>query len=148
MMDKKIEEKDCLAKWITKTHLKLRANLNQKIKKYNLTVEQRQILLLLFKNSSMTQREICKETLAEPSNINVTLKRMEQNNYILKQKHPKDKRTTIICPSKKALELKNEIINIGKNNLEIFLSDIEEEKEITIEVLKKVFKKIEEKETN
>ena len=141
-MKKSAETYDCLAHWITKTQVKLRNSLTQKIKQYNITVEQRQILLLLYQHSSMTQSEICKETLSEASNITVTLRRMEQNDLIVKSKHPKDKRTTLISLTDKALKLEQEMKDVGKNNLQYLLEDVSpKEHEIALKVLKKIYKK-------
>ncbi|WP_108063303.1 MarR family winged helix-turn-helix transcriptional regulator [Poseidonibacter lekithochrous] len=141
-MKNSIENKDCIANWISKAHSKLRTSMSQKLKQYNLTVEQRQILLLLYGFKSMTQSEICKETLSESSNITVTLKRMEQNDYILKAKHPKDKRTTLIYPTQKAMNIEKDLKEVGVNSLDYFLEDVtEEEHDIAVSVIKKMYKK-------
>ncbi len=138
-----METQECIAHWITKVHLKLKNSMAQKVKEYNLTVEQRTILLLLFENESMTQSQICKETSSEASNITVTLKRMEQNDYIKKAKHPKDKRTTLIYPTKKALDVEEELKQIGIDSLNYLLGDIDEgEHEIALKVLKEIYKKV------
>ncbi|RXJ77092.1 hypothetical protein CRV03_07455 [Arcobacter sp. F155] len=142
-MKNNIEDKDCIANWISKVHLKSKNNFTQKIKKYNLTVEQRVILLLLFENKSMTQSEICKETVSESSNVTVTLKRMEQNGYIIKSKHPKDKRTTLIHPTQKAYDIEFELKQIGVESLDYILEDVsKEDHDIAIKVLKEIYKKI------
>lgn len=134
---------DCLANWLTRVHLKLKTSINKKLKTYNLTVEQRAILLLLYENSSMSQSEICKQTLSEASNITVTLKRMGENGYIIKSHHPTDKRTTLISLSKKACDLEKKLKQIGKDNLNELLYGIsEDERDTTIDVLKKIYKNI------
>jgi len=141
-MKNSIENKDCIANWIGKAHLKLRGSMSQKLKKYNLTVEQRQILLLLYGYESMTQSEICKETLSESSNVTVTLKRMEQNGYIKKAKHPKDKRTTLIYPTQQALDIEYDLKKVGVDSLDYLLEDVsQEEHDIAVEVIKKMYKK-------
>ena len=116
--------------------------MSQKLKKFNLTVEQRQILLLLYSHESMTQSEICKETLSESSNVTVTLKRMEQNGYILKAKHPKDKRTTLIYPTQQAMDIEYDLKKVGVDSLDYLLEDVtQEEHDIAVEVIKKMYKK-------
>lgn len=142
-MEKINETKECIAHWITKSHLKLKNSMTQKIKQYNLTVEQRTILLLLFENESMTQSEICKETSSEASNITMTLKRMKDNEYIKKSKHPTDKRTTLISPTKKAYDLEEELKKVGEDSLNYLLSDIsQEEHDIALKVMKEIYQKI------
>ncbi len=137
-----LETKDCIAHWVSKVHIKLKQSMANKVKEYNLTVEQRTILLLLFDNESMTQAQICKETDSEASNITVTLKRMEQNGFISKAKHPTDKRTTIITATKKAQNLKEDLQQMGLNSLEYLLKDIsEDEHDIALNVMKTIYKK-------
>lgn len=142
-MKNSIEDKECIANWISKLHLKSKGDLSQELRKYNLTVEQRQILLLLIENKSMTQSQICKETLSEPSNVTVTLKRMEQNDYISKSKHPKDKRTTLVYPTQKALDIEIDLKQIGVDSLDYLLEDVsQEEHDIAIKVMKQMYKKL------
>ncbi len=54
---------------IARVHSKLRQRLNQKLRKYEITIEQRQIILKLFTYGAMSQRELCEKTLTEPSNL-------------------------------------------------------------------------------
>ncbi len=143
------DEKACLAFLISKVQLKLRHRLNQKLRKYDITLEQRQIILKLFTYGAMSQRELCEKTLTEPSNINMTLKRMEQRGYIRKIKHPKDKRASLIEATPKALELREELVQVGQDNLGQLLEGIDQEKiDNTFEVLQQMYKNALEEELN
>lgn len=143
------DEKTCLAFLISKVQLKLRHRLNQKLRKYDITLEQRQIILKLFTYGAMSQRELCEKTLTEPSNINMTLKRMEQRGYIRKIKHPKDKRASLIEATPKALELREELVQAGQDNLGQLLEGIDQEKiDNTFEVLQQMYKNALEEELN
>ncbi|WP_404319666.1 MarR family winged helix-turn-helix transcriptional regulator [Malaciobacter canalis] len=135
------DEKTCLAFLISKVQLKLRHRLNQKLRKYDITLEQRQIILKLFTYGAMSQRELCEKTLTESSNINMTLKRMEQRGYIRKIKHPKDKRASLIEATPKALELREELVQLGQDNLGQLLEGIDQKKiDNTFEVLQQMYK--------
>ncbi|QKF82977.1 MarR family winged helix-turn-helix transcriptional regulator [Halarcobacter ebronensis] len=137
----KNNEKVCIAFLLAKVHHKLRHRLNQKLRKYDLTIEQRQILLRLFTFGAMSQRELCEKTLTEPSNITITLKRMEQRGYIQKVKHPKDKRALLIEATEKAFKLQKTLEELGRNTTKNFLGDIEQSKiDTTIEVLQQMYK--------
>lgn len=143
------EEKACLAFLISKVQLKLRHRLNQKLRKYDITLEQRQIILKLFAYGAMSQRELCEKTLMEPSNINMTLKRMEQRGYIRKIKHPTDKRASLIEVTSKALELKDDLAQLGKDNVKQLLEGVEQEKiDNAFEVLQIMYKNALEEELN
>ncbi|WP_044417771.1 MarR family winged helix-turn-helix transcriptional regulator [Halarcobacter anaerophilus] len=149
-MDKKRDEdKACLGFLIARVHSKLRQRLNQKLRKYEITIEQRQIILKLFTYGAMSQRELCEKTLTEPSNLTMTLKRMEQKGYIRKIKHPKDKRALLIEATPKAFELKKELAQVGQNNIEQLLEGVEQEKiDTTFEVLQEIYKKALEEDIN
>jgi len=141
-MENNLEMKECIAHWITKVHLKLKNSMTQKVKQYNLTVEQRTILLLLFEKESMTQSEICKETSSEASNITMTIKRMAENGFIKKTKHPTDKRTTLIFPTTKAYAIEEKLKKMGEDSLDYLLSEIsQEEHDIALKVMKELYKK-------
>lgn len=141
-MDNIYQKEDCFASWVTKVHLTFKNRLYQDIKQYNLTLLQRQILLVLFENHTMSQRQICEETISEASNMTATLKRMELNGYIYKVKHPEDKRASLIKPTQKALDIKEALIEIGNEENDSLFDGIDKnEKEIAIKVLKEIYKK-------
>lgn len=139
-MNKNTQNDDCFAHWIAKAHFTFKNRLSQDLKQYNLTVLQRQILLLLFENDSMTQRQICEETISEASNMTATLKRMEQNDYICKVKHPEDKRAVLIRPTKKAFELQEQLEEFGNNDEFLFDGIDEKDQETVVKVLKEIYK--------
>jgi len=140
-MNKNIDN-SCFGFWITRVYNKLRNSLSHKLKKYDLTIEQRQILLVLYQFGAMSQRELCEKTFSEPSNITVTLNRMKQRDLISKLKHPNDNRALLITPTKKALKLKKELQNIGSDNTLSLLEGIEPQKQqIAIEVLQQMYQK-------
>lgn len=140
-MKQKENEKVCIAFLLAKVNLKLRNSLNQKLRKYDLTIEQRQILLKLFTYGAMSQRELCEKTLTEPSNITMTLKRMEQRGYIQKVKHPKDKRAHLIEATPKAFKLKAKLEQLGDSNTTKLLDGIDQTKiDTAVEVLQSMYK--------
>lgn len=147
LMNEKKENKQCIAFLIGKVGQKLRNKLNHSLKKYDLTAEQRQIILVLLTYGSMSQRKLCEITMSEPSNLNITIKRMEKNDYIKKVRDPKDKRASLIEVTQKACNLKDILKESGTMYKAPALKGINQEKiNIAIEVLQQMHENILEEE--
>ncbi|RBQ29643.1 hypothetical protein CRU91_03325 [Aliarcobacter vitoriensis] len=148
-MKNNLEIQDCIIDSVSNVYLRFKKNMTQKLKKYNLTFEQSQILKLLFDNQAMSQSEICKKTSSDASNITMILKRMNENGYIEKSQHPKDKRTTIISASQKAFDLKDELDRISDHNLCCSLDNIsKEEYQIALKVIREMNRQLLQEEFN
>jgi MarR family transcriptional regulator, organic hydroperoxide resistance regulator len=84
---------------------KLKCRMADRLKKYDLTTEQRAILLVLAEKGAMTQVKVCELTGAEPSNMCVTLKRLIAKELAQKIDHPEDARAYLVEATPKAMEL-------------------------------------------
>ena len=122
--------------WIAKLKNKMKRQMSDNLKVYDLTPEQRSILIILFDEGAMSQREIGELKSMEPSNLTVTLRRLVDKDYITKSKHPTDTRAYLveltekakkICPQLKDLSVQvsgNLLKGISENNLETTLASI------------------------
>lgn len=138
-MNIKQKSKKCIAFLIGRVSQKLRAKLNHNLKQYDITAEQRQIILILNTYGSMSQRKLCELSMSEPSNLTITLKRMGKNGYIKKIKDPKDKRASLIETTQKACSLNDVIKEAGNTYKDSALKGIDQDKvDIAVEVLEKM----------
>ncbi|WP_277641903.1 MarR family winged helix-turn-helix transcriptional regulator [Wolinella succinogenes] len=129
--------------WIGRIHHKLKNRMNQRLKPYDLTAEQRLILLRLFEFGEMTQQQLCQKTFTEPSNITLTLRRMEGHGYVRKKPHPKDKRASLIEATPKALSIQKELERIGLEITDSLLLEVDpSEKETLLRVLQAMYQKM------
>lgn len=118
---------------------KMRKRMNDKLKPYNLTPEQRAILLILGDKSAMTQMQLCELTSMEPSNLSMTLKRLENKKFIEKTDHPDDPRAYLVRLTQKAedsiVELAGLSVALGDN---LFKEIDENDLRIMCQTLKKI----------
>jgi len=92
---------------------KMQKRMSDLLKPYELTPEQRAILLTLSANGPMTQAQICSFTSTEPSNLSTTLKRLLQKEYITRIDHPNDPRAYLIEVSQKTKSIEKELSNLS-----------------------------------
>lgn len=92
---------------------KMHKRMSDLLKPYELTPEQRAILLTLSANGPMTQAQICNLTSTEASNLSTTLKRLLQKDYITRVDHPNDPRAYLIEASQKAHFIIKELSNLS-----------------------------------
>lgn len=120
---------------------KMRKRMNDKLKPYNLTPEQRAILLILGDKNGMTQMQLCELTSMEPSNLSMTLKRLENKKFIEKTDHPDDPRAYLVRLTQKA---ENSIVELA--GLSVALGDnlFEEIDENDLRIMCQTLKKIDE----
>ena len=90
---------------INRIKQKLKNKMSERLKKYDLTTEQRAIILTLVEKGAMTQSKVCEVTGAEPSNMCVTLKRLISKDLIQKIDHPEDARAYLVEATQKAAQL-------------------------------------------
>jgi MarR family transcriptional regulator, organic hydroperoxide resistance regulator len=90
---------------ISRIKQKLKSRMSDRLKKYDMTTEQRAILLVLGEKGAMTQAKLCETTGAEPSNLCVTLKRLIAKELVQKIDHPEDARAYLVEATPKAIEL-------------------------------------------
>ena len=118
---------------------KMHKRMSDLLKPYELTPEQRAILLVLSTNGSMTQAQICNVTSTEPSNLSTTLKRLLQKGYISRIDHPNDPRAYLIKTTEKANNIIEELSTLSMFIDEHFTHGIElDALQITYATLKKI----------
>jgi DNA-binding MarR family transcriptional regulator len=115
---------------------KMRNKMNESLKPYGLTAEQRAILLILSEKKSLTQVELCNLTSMVASNLSTTLKRIENKNYIKKIPHPTDLRAYLVELTEQSIEIINIIKDLGNQIRNEMLNNIDlEELKTTCKVL-------------
>ncbi|WP_298694172.1 MarR family transcriptional regulator [uncultured Sulfuricurvum sp.] len=122
---------------------KMRKRMNDKLKPYDITPEQRAILLILGDKGSMTQMQLCELTSMEPSNLSMTLKRLENKKYIEKTDHPEDPRAYLVRVTEKAEDIIVELAALSITARENLFEGIDErDLYIMCEALKKIDKNL------
>jgi len=129
--------------WVSKLKNKMKRNMSKHLKVYDLTPEQRSILIILFDDGAMSQREIAELKSMEPSNLTVTLRRLTDKGYITKSTHPTDIRAYLIELTDKAKEICPQLKNLSVQSNGNLLKDISSnELKITLDTIKKMIENI------
>lgn len=118
---------------------KLKCRMTDSLKKYDLTTEQRAILLVLAEKGAVTQAKVCELTGAEPSNMCVTLKRLIAKGLVQKIDHPQDARAYLVDATDEAKKIAPELQALSaqiSGSLTYGIS--EEDMAATIRTLKKM----------
>jgi len=114
----------------------IRNYADQRLKNYDLTVEQLQVLKHSDVDRGLAQSQLSLLTTKSPANMTRILDRLEKKSRIVRKKNPDDRRSTLVFLTKEGEALRDEVINLF-NSLRSTLGDgIEEERQlIAMEVL-------------
>ncbi len=105
---------------------KMRKRMNNQLKPYGLTAEQRAILLLLCNKGAMTQSQLCDLISMEASNLSTTLKRLGKKHYIEKIDHPDDPRAYLVRATQRSQDIVDKLSQLSVTSREGLFNGIDE----------------------
>ena len=125
---------------IYRVGLLFRRELIHALKDYQITPEQWQILMTLWESDKpINQNEIVKISLKDKHTVSRIIQRLERDEWIKKEGNSKDKRATMIIPTKKASSLQNEMKKKMSAHFKNIWKDFEkDEKNSLMDSLKKL----------
>ena len=128
------ENKNSLARWISLLHRYGHVYVGRKLKRYNISKGQYIFLNALYKKDGIRHElKIDKGTTAK------AIKKLEDDEYIIRKVDAKDKRAYNVYLTEKALKMKPMIRKAMMNWTDILLSGFsEEEKEISLDLLERM----------
>lgn len=103
---------------IYKTHLRLKNNLNQSFKPFDITTEQWGILGRLWEKDGVSQKELSEKTHKDQPNITRILDKLEQKGLIRRELNPGDRRAFSVFLTTEAYNLKSHLVPIAEQSLE------------------------------
>ncbi len=121
---------DCTFFFLAKAHQRAHRLLNKKLIPYGLTNMQHLILEGLWYREGVTSAELGKFLILDKATLSGTLDRLDEGGWIEKRPDENDKRVSRLFSSKKANELKNELIEIRRKGNEELLKDFTLEEKI------------------
>lgn len=129
---------------ISMTAQVMRSYADQRLKKYDLTVEQLQVLKHMAADYGQTQSNLCGATGKSPANLTRILDRLENKGWIRRTQNPADRRATLVVLTEEGERLTAEVKTLFHALGEELVADIDPEKQrIATEVLGKIKVKIE-----
>ncbi|MFA9375456.1 MAG: MarR family winged helix-turn-helix transcriptional regulator [Lachnotalea sp.] len=109
--------------------------------KRGLTVSQFAVLEALYHKGDLTINEIIESILSTSGNMTVVINNLEKDSMIERYVNPKDKRSSVIAITQKGRKKVEEIFPVHLKDLEMSFQQLsEEEKQILVELLKKIEK--------
>ena len=140
-MEKPCEES--FFRLIALTGLALRSYADQRLKIYDLTVEQLQVLKQADVAGGQPQNKLSLLTSKSPANMTRILDRLEKKDRIVRRLNPDDRRSSLIFLTKDGKALKDEVISLLEGLQAELVAGIPHEKQlIAIEVLSEIKNKI------
>ncbi len=114
----------------------MRSYADQRLKSYDLTVEQLQVLKQADVAGGQPQNKLSLLTSKSPANMTRILDRLEKKNRIVRRNNPDDRRSSLVFLTKDGKALKDEVINLLESLQAELVEGISHEKQlIAIEVL-------------
>ncbi len=123
-----------ISRLLRSLHLEMKKKFNRELESFNLTAVQCQILLFLFRQKQNEKQEINQKDIEKMyglSNPTVSgiLKRMEEKELIVRNICKKDGRYKKIEVADKAIELKNQLHERGKEADSILVHGLSQEEQ-------------------
>lgn len=136
-----IDFESSIIPWLGKTSKMVDCFLQEKLKENGLDLSKEQVVVLkkLHEKDGLNQNELAFLTLRDKSTLTRLLSKMENKKYIRRLRNKEDKRISQVFLTEEGREIYNKTKPVLKNLLDSLGQEItQEEKEITIKVLKKV----------
>ncbi len=122
----------------------MRSYADQQLKRFDLTVEQLQVLKQIDSDSGLSQNILSQLTGKSPANMTRLLDRLEKKNRIIRNRNPDDRRSSLISLTQEGKTLKDEVINLFEGLRSELVEGIDNQKQlIAVEVLRAIRKNIE-----
>lgn len=122
----------------------MRSYADQRLKSYDLTVEQLQVMKQADLHDGLPQRDLSLLTGKSPANMTRILDRLERKNRIVRKLNPDDRRSILVFLTKEGKNLKDEVINLFEGLRTELVKGIDQDKQqIAVEVLRAIQKNIE-----
>jgi len=142
-MEKSCE--DSFWRMIALTGQAMRSYADQRLKSYDLTVEQLQVLKQIDVDGGQPQNKLSVLTGKSPANMTRILDRLEKKKRIIRRLNPDDRRSSLVFLTEEGKALHDEVISLFKGLRVDLVSGIAAEKQkIALEVLEGIRKNIEE----
>lgn len=109
---------------IKKLSLELDKLTNPILSPYKLSPTQYRIIKYLYNNENVRQIDIQNAYSLTNPTVTGILKNMEHNGWIIRNSNPNDKRSKIISLTKKSIDIKDELYNIGNKLENLFTKNL------------------------
>jgi MarR family transcriptional regulator, organic hydroperoxide resistance regulator len=118
---------------------------SKKLRDYQIDINHAQgrIIFALWKNDQIPINDLAKETALSKSTLTTMLERLEKSGHLVRKQSETDKRTTIICLTKKSDYLRNDYQKVTNDMTGLFYKGFTKNEILQFEnSLKKILKNL------
>ncbi|MCD6654563.1 MAG: MarR family transcriptional regulator [Sulfurovum sp.] len=134
---------------LNKTSLFSKASFNRQIKKFDISPEQWGLIFRVAEKNGLTQKELSDSTYKDQANITRSIDRLEKKGLLKRIANESDRRIINLYPTDEAIRLVEKIIPVSiLFNKRLTKGFTQEEHEMLLALLKKVYTNLEEKDIN
>jgi len=129
--------------WIQlfRAYNKIRAKETSYIQSFGLTINQFQVLEVLYHRGDLNIGTITKLTMGTPGNTTVVVRNLKRDGYIVSKSDERDKRASILSITQKGSDLIEKLFPQHAKNLQSYFEVLDEdEMEILFHLLRKLHK--------
>ena len=120
-------------------NIKHRDMIQTYLNQFNIYLGQHRIFFHLEKEPNITFTELSQQLNVSKESLSMSIKRLEQNNYIKRKKDPKDKRRQLLSLTEEGLKLSKKCrVGFDEINYAMFIKLNENEKEDLTLLFKKM----------
>ena len=131
--------KEPIGKYISQIYRKGRAFINKGLLEYDMGYGQMLFLLQLYKQDGISQEGLTKKLSIDKGTTARSIKKLEQEGFIIRSKDEHDKRAYKIFLTDKSKEKQETVCNVLQDWEDILTENItEEERDTLINILKKI----------
>ncbi|HEY8888983.1 MAG TPA: MarR family transcriptional regulator [Clostridium sp.] len=133
------ENKNSLGRWISLLHRHSHVYVGRQLKQYNISKGQYTYLNALYKKDGISQEQLSDYLKIDKGTTAKALKKLEDDNYIIRKIDVKDKRAYNVYLTEKALEIKPMVRKALMDWADILFSGFsEEEKKTSLALLERM----------
>lgn len=114
---------------ISKTSAKMKYDLSQSFKTYDITTEQWGFLNRLWEKDGISQKELSEKNCKDQPNTTRILDKMEKKGLVKREPHPSDRRAVLIYLTEAGHNLKEVLVPLAIESLERSLWGIDREEQ-------------------
>lgn len=131
-----------LIKWLSVTDRYTHMYLDKNLSNIGLNSNLHKYVVRICEDPGVTQDQFIRFFYVHPSNITRSLAALIQSGFIRREHNPEDKRTFLLYPTSKALQVYPKIIALSKDWQEQLLSDLSpDEADTFLNLLQKIGKR-------
>ena len=118
-----------------KTNAKMKNNLAKALKPYNVTPEQWPLLISLWVQDGISQKDLSEKCFKDQSTTTRILDKLERRGLIRRQANSADRRVFLIYLTSEGQEIKGQLIPLARQALEHALQGLSEQERVHLKSL-------------